>query len=129
MITKNFASHEFACRCGSDTCDAPAIKKELVRHIQELRDEIGKPIYITNGVRCKPYNEDLARRGYRVAPDSPHLYGLAADITTHDFQKDRDTLRELIDKFGRFTGVGVYSKHLHVDIKDRGTKEQVVWVS
>lgn len=73
--TKNFNFDEFACHncpCGGEN----KIKNALIRLVQKIRDEVGKPVYIESGYRCKLKNSRLSN----AVPNSGHLTGEAADV-------------------------------------------------
>lgn len=72
----NFTRQEFACpcpRCGGFPAE-PAEK--LVRAAQALRDQTGKPITISSGVRCQAHNDELKGS----VPNSRHIIGHAMDF-------------------------------------------------
>lgn len=105
-ITKNFKAIEFACFCCGKI---KPIDSHFIYLLQNLRDKIKQPIYITSGIRCKKYNKKIG--GY---VDSPHLIGKAADIYTIKIS--------LIDlaktaKMVGFSRIGLYPYNLfiHVD--------------
>ena len=108
-ITKDFKYSEFACPCCGK--DRP-LDLSLIFLLQNLREKIDKPIYVSKGggIRCKKYNKKIG--GYL---DSPHLYSKAADI----YVKDMDII-ELADQAKRigFSRVGLYpfSHFVHADI-------------
>lgn len=112
-LTKNFHASEFACRC----CGRVSIDLRLVEKLQELRDEIDAPIYITSGFRCKKHNREVG--GARC---SLHRYSTASDIKFDwsVFPSVRDLARCLV---GKFDGVGFYPivgtgklSFVHVDL-------------
>ena len=76
--TKNFKPEEFRCECGGRyCCGYPTyMKVNELKHIQTIRDHWGKPITITCGMRCKPYNSRLSGS----IPNSRHLSGKALDF-------------------------------------------------
>ncbi|MCJ7790548.1 MAG: D-Ala-D-Ala carboxypeptidase family metallohydrolase [Candidatus Atribacteria bacterium] len=112
-LSKNFEDKEFFCPCKNCKKDKFPDPKLLIL-LQELRDEIKKPIYITTGggIRCKTYNKLIG--GY---VDSPHLKCKAADIRTDNF--DYVKLAKIAKEVG-FSRIGLYpfsnSKFIHVDI-------------
>lgn len=75
---KDFKPEEFKCECGGRYCTGyPSYMKRVeLNNLQSIRDHYGKPITVTCGLRCKPYNNSL--RG--SIPNSKHLTGYAADI-------------------------------------------------
>ena len=76
--TKNFEPEEFKCECGGRYCTGyPSyMKKVELQHLQKIRDHYGKPMTVTCGLRCRPYNNSLAGS----IPNSKHLSGYACDF-------------------------------------------------
>lgn len=77
-LVKDFKPEEFKCECGGRYCTGyPSYMKQVeLKHLQSIRTHYGKPMQITCGLRCKPYNNSL--RG--SIPNSKHLTGYAADF-------------------------------------------------
>lgn len=87
------------------------LDRELVRGLEEYRDEIGGPVIVTSGYRDPAYNSSIG------SPyNSQHVYGNAADVQPKVKLKEVKRLR-------RFSGIGVV-KHsglvLHMDVRHRG---------
>lgn len=78
MNTKNFEPEEFKCECGGRYCTGyPSWMKAVeLQNLQKIRDHYGKPMTVTCGLRCRPYNNSL--RG--SIPNSKHLTGYACDF-------------------------------------------------
>ena len=74
LLSKNFKSHEFACK-GKGCCGTVKIDTELVDFLQKIRDHFGKPIIINSGYRCEKHNKAVGG-----AASSLHTKGMAADI-------------------------------------------------
>lgn len=74
----SFKPEEFKCECGGKYCTGyPSYMKQVeLRNLQSIRNHYGKPMTITCGLRCKPYNNKL--RG--SIQNSKHLTGYAADF-------------------------------------------------
>lgn len=72
-----FTRDEFKCKCGGKYCNGyPAEPDErMVKIADQLRKNLGVPINIVSGLRCKTWN---AIQGGVV--NSQHMYGEAADI-------------------------------------------------
>ncbi len=71
----NFTRKEFACpcpRCGGFPAE-PA--EQLARAAQALRDQVGRPMPISSGVRCPAHNAEVGG-----VPTSRHLRGRAMDF-------------------------------------------------
>ena len=77
-LVPNFKPEEFKCECGGKYCTGyPSYMKQVeLRNLQSIRNHYGKPMTITCGLRCKPYNNKL--RG--SIQNSKHLTGYAADF-------------------------------------------------
>lgn len=78
VCTKNFKPEEFKCECGGRYCTGyPSYMKQVeLKNLQKIRDHYGKPMDITCGLRCRPYNNSL--RG--SIDNSKHITGYAADF-------------------------------------------------
>ena len=109
-LTRSFDSTEFACRCkcgGNVTMD-------FARRMQELRDACGFALPISSGFRCSTHNKSKAVGG---APDSRHLYGDAADISTASMTSlQKLQLINHATQLG-FTGIGLAPGFIHVDTR------------
>lgn len=71
--TKNFKVSEFTCKCG---CGMNDTDQRLINMCQKIRDELGVPVRVNSGCRCKVHN---ARVG--GVPNSQHILGYAADLS------------------------------------------------
>ena len=86
-LSENFSKLEIMCPC---SCGADKISPVLIEKLQKVRDIIGRPIIITNRVRCEFYNASIkASMNSSYIPDD-HGIRNAVDIAcTKVFQKDR----------------------------------------
>jgi hypothetical protein len=77
-LVKNFKPEEFKCECGGRYCTGyPSyMKKVELKNLQRIRDHFGRPMTVTCGLRCRPYNNSL--RG--SITNSKHLSGYATDF-------------------------------------------------
>lgn len=108
-----FDRSEFKCKCGGKYCNGyPAEPDErMVRIADQLRKNIGVPITIVSGLRCKTWN---AIQGGHA--QSQHMYGEAADIYAKGVSQSR--VEEELDKIG---GVRYHypikgSNNVHFDV-------------
>jgi len=114
QLTDNFNLQEFT----SPDTNEVKIDNRLVEICQELRNKIGT-LTVTSGYRTALHNRRVGG-----ASNSYHLRGLAVDISPRRL----DMLPEL---FSLATGVwdinglGLYNKHIHIDIREKG---RVIWV-
>lgn len=88
LPSPHFKRAEFACRCG---CGADDISPYLVACLEDVRKALDLPLIITSGVRCEKHNAAVGG-----VPNSRHLYGEAADVTTRGVTARR--LAKIINK-------------------------------
>lgn len=114
-----FTREEFACKCGqyhSPYCDGyPAEPKEaMVRIADRVRRELGVPVTVVSGLRCKQHNADSGG-----VVNSQHMAGEACDI-----QARNTTADALLDKVLSIPGVRyaykINSTNVHFDIPKGG---------
>lgn len=107
-VAKNFKRSEFACPdCGKDH----PIDPHFIYLLQNLREKIGKAIYISRGggLRCRKYNRKIG--GYR---NSAHLKGMAADIHAKNMGLIQLAKEAKDIGFNRI-GIYIHSGFIHVD--------------
>lgn len=120
-LSKNFHRSELECPC----CKEINMSQNFIDALQRLRNAMDMPFVITSGFRCPKHNREI--KGSR---NSRHKRGLAVDISTLGWQ-DNEIFKFLKlatnkDTFlGQQTGVGIYPKHFHFDIRNRSS----AWVS
>lgn len=110
---RNFDLEEFACRhCGE--LPEKGMNPVLLEKLDELRDLVGYPVYVTSGYRCPVHNK--AEGGVE---NSSHVLGQAADIYCN--YKTAEDLADLAVQVG-FDGIGLYVEDgfVHVDCRDDG---------
>lgn len=107
---------EYAIRNGIDNTPSPDIITNLSRlswWLEELRQDIGKPIIVSSAYRCPAVN-----KGIGGSKTSAHMQGLAADIkcasmTPLDLAKQTAQMMfttgydQVIHEFGRWVHVGL----------------------
>ena len=71
-ISDNFKLSEFECKCG---CRTVKLHSELLRRLQAIRTQTGRPVRITSGYRCPAHN-----RAVGGATASRHMLGDAVDF-------------------------------------------------
>ena len=105
-LSKDFSSREFRCPCG---CGLDEVSVDLIQALQELRNQVGVPIYVTTisgnagGVRCAARNKQAGG-----AEDSRHLIGEAADIVIRGYSVKKMYWAALrVERF-LLGGIGVY---------------------
>jgi hypothetical protein len=78
FYSKNFKPEEFKCECGGKYCTGyPSYMKRVeLANLQSIRDHYKRPMTVTCGLRCAPYNRSLAGS----IQNSKHLTGYACDF-------------------------------------------------
>ena len=108
-----FTREEFKCKCGGKYCNGyPAEPDErMVRIVNQLRKNLGVPITIVSGLRCRTWN---AIQG--GVSNSQHMYGEAADIYASGVPQSR--VEAELDKIGgvRYHYAIVGSNNVHFDV-------------
>ena len=108
-----FDRSEFKCKCGGKYCNGyPSEPDErMVRIADQLRKNLGVPITIVSGLRCKTWNAIQVG-----VSNSQHMYGEAADIYANGVSQSR--VEAELDKIG---GVRYHysiggSSNVHFDV-------------
>lgn len=114
-LTNNFYEDEFICKCG---CGAKEIDKELLINLQLARDELGVPMQVTSGLRCKNWNSKVGGSDH-----SAHLSGKAVDIATNSSRSRYNLVRIMLKFFKR---IGIAKSFIHVDV-DYMKTNPVIW--
>ena len=68
MITANFSVNEMACRCG---CGTSEMDPEFMRMLQELRDQVQRPLRVSSGRRCDHHNDRVSTTKIRKTEFTP----------------------------------------------------------
>jgi len=105
-ISKNFKLKEFECPC----CKRVMLDSRLLKGLVMLRIIMNRPVRISSGYRCEKENKRV--KGHKT---SYHMAGMAADIKVKDISIS--SLADFAESIG-FKGIGIYKKHLHVDIRE-----------
>ena len=100
----------------------------FLEKLDQARGLAGIPFKITSGFRTEAYQNDLTRRGYKTAKKgtSPHLKGLAADISVKDSRQRYIVINSLL--LAGFTRIGIADTFIHVDLSTyEGHRQNVIW--
>ena len=108
-----FTRDEFKCKCGGKYCNGfPSEPDErMVRIADQLRKNLGVPITIVSGLRCKTWNDIQGG-----VSNSQHMYGEAADIYAKGVSQSR--VEQELDKIGgvRYHYAITGSSNVHFDV-------------
>jgi len=110
MESKWFTRKEFACKCGK--CDFDVVDAELLKVLERLREDFGKPVIITSACRCKEHNVKIGG-----ASKSKHLLGKAADVRVKDVDP-HDVYEYLCVNYSDKYGIGNANSFTHIDVRD-----------
>lgn len=107
-----FSREEFRCRCGGKYCSGfPAEPDEtLVRLVNDLRKQAGKPAYPSSGLRCFSWN--LIQGG---VPDSRHRKGKALDFCIDGLSGPALLAMAKADSRTRYAYI-IDGSYVHVDV-------------
>jgi len=107
MITKNFAVAEMECKCG---CGSADMDEDFMKILQNIREDMKRPLKISSGVRCANHNSKVSSTG----SDGPHVPRTNGTAASDILIAGADALR-LIDiarKHG-ISGVGISQRGNH----------------
>ena len=124
MTLKYFKHSEFNCNCGGEDCKGEKMNYAFLDKLDRARGLADIKFKITSGFRCKEYNEDLIKRGYKASRNSSHLKGLAADISVKDSKSRFIVINSLL--LAGFTRLGIADTFIHVDL-DTDKTQNVIW--
>lgn len=109
-VGQHFKVKEFACQDGSQVV---FIDDYLVFILDNLRNQVGKPVYINSGYRTPTRNKAVGGAKY-----SYHMRGMAADIRVNGM-----TAKEIANKLNAIIpdecGIIVYSTWVHIDTRTK----------
>lgn len=114
---KYFKYSEFKCPC----CGRNFTSERLILMLDKAREIAGVKFIITSGYRCEKHNAAV-----KGSKNSSHLDGLAADILCVNPDTRYIILKALLQ--AGFNRIGIYEKHIHVDI-DYRKPHGVVWLA
>jgi len=112
---KYFKAEEFRCK----HCGKILIHNSLIDILEELRENLKKPVIITSAYRCPVHNRRIGG-----VNNSAHVKGYAVDVKANS--KTRyEILRFLFAK--GITRIGIASNFIHFDV-DPKKPQNVVWL-
>ena len=128
MITKNFSVDEMMCHCG---CGEDSMDMDFMDILQNIREDMNRPLKISSGVRCAEHNSVVSSTGI-TGPHVPRKEGtMASDILI----SGADALRlvDIARKHG-ISGVGISQRgphakrFIHIDtLSDEKQPRPTMW--
>ena len=128
MITKNFSVDEMMCHCG---CGEDSMDMDFMDILQNIREDMNRPLKISSGVRCAKHNSKVSSTGSN-GPHVPRKEGTkASDILI----SGADALRlvDIARKHG-ISGVGISQRgphakrFIHIDtLSDKKHPRPTMW--
>ena len=117
MVSKYFSADEVSCHC----CGRNGTKQVLLDFLDDLREAIGQPLFLTCAYRCPSHNAEVGG-----VPNSQHVLGYAADCYC-----DGLTVHQLAEAGRRLNadGIGIYeySQFVHFDVRDGRIGSDIIW--
>lgn len=105
-----FKTHELACKCG---CGTAFVSKRALRKLNQMRELIGKRVYINSAARCPRHNARVGGAPLSQHRSTEERPSTAFDISLRNI--DKQTVIWAAEKVG-FRGLGVkYRSFVHVD--------------
>lgn len=124
-LSTNFSRDEFACECGCGRgMNDGDIDPGLVLHLEAMRAEIGRPMFITSGCRCLAHN-----RAVGGVDDSVHTFLplRVVDIKTYNGKHRYQVQKAAHNQEAQ--GVGTANGFVHSDWHDGSVKPRpAAWI-
>lgn len=107
-----FTREEFRCQCGGRYCSGfPAEPDEtLVRLVNDLRKQAGRPAHRSSGLRCATWNS--LQKG---AKNSRHIYGKAIDFYIEGISGSKLLAMAQADPRTNYAYI-IEGQYVHVDV-------------
>lgn len=117
-LSTNFSRDEFACECGCGRgLEIGDIDPGLIVHLEGMRAEIGRPMFITSGCRCPQHNKDVGGVENSVHTLIPLQ---VADIKTYSGAHKHKVQKAAHNQDAQ--GVGTAAGFIHADWHDGSVK-------
>lgn len=115
-VGQHFKVREFACKDGSQVV---FIDSYLISILDDLRNQVGKPVYINSGYRTPTRNKAVNGAKY-----SYHMRGMAADIRANGVTPKElaKVLNSIVPNSG---GIIVYDNWVHFDTRNEKYRKGV----
>jgi len=115
-LSPHFTSEEFECKCGCGLCD---VSEALLSYLEDMREELCRPMQIASGCRCHHHNQDVGG-----VSNSAHTRGTAADIVCRGGFERFQLVTAAVN--AGVVGIGIAKSFVHVDV-DEDIPRPAVW--
>ena len=106
-----FRPEEFKCKCGKHCDGYPAeIDMTMVRYADAIRKQLGLPLIVNSGLRCKQHNANVGG-----VKNSQHVLGTACDLGAPKGITPEKMARVAEEVIGNTGGIGIYGWGIHID--------------
>tara|TARA_B110000285_G_scaffold150592_1_gene168151 strand:- start:106 stop:483 length:378 start_codon:yes stop_codon:yes gene_type:complete len=100
------------------------MEEEFLERLDLARDIAGFPFIVNSGFRSIAHNKALKEKGYKVAKNSSHLLGWAADLHCGSGKRRFLMIEALLD--AGFIRLGIGDTFIHVDC-DPEKSQMTIW--
>ncbi len=112
QLSEHFSASEFACQCGCGFGTNPGdVSEDLLWLLEDMREELERPIVITSGCRCKYHNGAVGG-----VVNSRHVTGEAADVRVVSGRGRYEMIQAVYSCCLGDGGIGVAKTFIHVDV-------------
>ncbi len=116
-LQTNIEIKNFKCRC----CGCVDVEEELIKAIIKFQNELGKPIRISNCVRCKKHNAEIG--GSSKSAHLPVAYAIDFDCPDLNIDEVAMTAIEIFNGFGIYYSKATKKVYYHADLRP----EKLYW--
>src|SRR6266511_1723339 len=103
---------------GGRAADHARISVDLVRCLEAIRGQVGRPVVITSGYRSWRRNSEVYGKRNATPTASRHCSGQAADIRVAGLT-GMQIAKAALDAFGDRIGVGIGDTYAHIDVRGK----------
>lgn len=120
--TKNFnpkTDPKLLCTCSHILCDQRSVNQQVLNRVQQIRNDLGKPLTVNSGGRCQYHPDEL----HRITP-ADHQNCCGIDIAVSGGEMRGQLVAMGLD-YG-FNAIGVAKNFVHFGF--RADCKLVMWV-
>lgn len=112
--TKNFnpkTDPKLLCTCGSILCDKRSVNQQVLNRVQQIRNDVRKPLTVNSGGRCQYHPDEIHR-----ATPADHQNCCGIDITVQGGEMRGQLVAMGLD-YG-FNAIGVAKNFVHLGFRE-----------